>query len=524
MRRARPELAGRPLVVGGTPAEPRRPVLDCCPAARASGVRLGMAVREAQARCPEAAFLPPDEAAAAAMQEHLLDLLARLSPDVEGLRPGLALFAAGGAGRCEPDEAAPARALLAALEAELGAAGRVGIAGGRFCARVAAAYAAPLLVVPPGGERQFLAPLPVAHLPGLEPWHWRLQFLGIRTIGDYAGRLPYADVAVRYGPEAALAHRLARGLDPAPLQPCRPDEPRLAVQRFDPPEARLEPLVFALKRQLDRLCADLADAGRVCAALELRCRCEGAAEAVVAARPAEPTASATRLRDLLRWALERRQGEAARAGRPLFGGGVAEFELRLAELAPARGRPLSLFGGDRAGRQQAVGAAIERLEALLGPEAVRQATLADGRRPEEGFGWAPFRPPLDAPGPPVRRRPAPGKHQAAAGRVRPLPLRPVADGRPAALDGPGAGPHAPAMRLFDPPRPAPVRWREGAISAVAAGRGLEAVLEWSGPWRLEERWWAGSAGRDYYQAATRLGRVYLLFQEGEAWFVQGAFD
>jgi len=127
---------------------------------------------------------------------------------------------------------------------EIGSPARVGLAGTRFCARVAAAYAAPVRVIPPGNEREFLAPLPLSHLPGLATWGWRLQFLGIVTIGDFAA-LPYADVVVRYGQAAAEAHLLARGLDPAPLQPRRPREPVVEVLRFEPPEARLEPLVFA---------------------------------------------------------------------------------------------------------------------------------------------------------------------------------------------------------------------------------------------------------------------------------------
>jgi protein ImuB len=517
-------LAQRPLIVGGTPAEARRTVVAFSAEAKAAGVRLGMALREAQLRCPNAVFLPADEAAEQAAQEQLLALLERFSPNLESVRPGVLLFDAAGLERHYGSEDALAEQVVVAVEHELAAQARVGLAGSRFCARVAAAYGAPVRIIPPDGEREFLAPLPVEHLPGLESWRWRLQFLGVRTIGDYADRLPYNDVVVRYGPAAAQAHLLARGLDPAPLQPQRPLELPTAVQRFEPAEERLEPLVFALKRHLDRLCAELAQAGWLCSLLRLRCRCEGAEDVTLALRPAEPSAAAARLRDLLRWHIERRQLAATQAGGRLFGGGVSQFELQLDGLLPAVGQALDLFSAGRAGKRNVLGA-IERLEALLGPESVRRAAPANGRRPEESFTWAPYRPEaLTSRTPPRRSSPHPPIPPSPSARVQPLPLPVVADGRPSRFDV-TAGAHSPALRLLDPPRLVQVQTQDGALTALNAGRGQEAVAVCAGPWRLDERWWgAGAAVRDYFQVATHPGRVYLLYQEGEAWFAQGVFD
>ncbi|MFI5268908.1 MAG: hypothetical protein ACHQ7M_16145, partial [Chloroflexota bacterium] len=88
-----------------------------------------------------------------------------------------------------------------------------------------------------------------------------------------------------------------------------------------------------------------------------------------------------------------------------------------------------------------------------------------------------------------------------------------------------AGPHAPALRLLDPPNLVQVQTQERRLIALNAGRGQEMVTVCAGPWRLDGRWWgAGAAARDYFQVATRLGHVYLLYQEGEAWFAQGVFD
>ena|GEM_PF-6112678 len=626
---------------------------DLSEGAFAAGVRIGMRIREAQVRCPDAVFLAADESAAAGVQERLLSLLEQFSPDVEDVRPGVALFeatgwevrypseealgleivealrrespaswlgkaaaqepdaapelAVGGESRAGaaahprganlkpsgPDEPPPpgsagappapvmpsagsvaskgptarrggepggrdARAPLPPIgtsqhptSTPIGGRGpreagrvlppygdhppvaasnprgvqvRVGVAGTRFCARVAAAYARPVLVIAPDGERAFLAPLPVTHLPGLERWYWRLQFLGIRTIGDYAARLPYNDVLVRYGPEAAQAHVLARGLDPSPLQPRRLRELPTAVHCFEPAEERLEPLVFALKRRLDEMCAGLEEAGWGCGLVRLDCTCEAGEDVRLLGRPAEPTASPARLIDLLRWQIERRQEEAQQANKSIFDGGVTRFTLQLDQLAPAAGQALSLFSGGRAGKHNVI-AAIERLETLLGPGSVRQAVLTSDRRPEEAFTWAPYRPALAPPGGKRAGRSAsrPARVTAAA-RVQPAPLATVADGRPSLLDGNGKAAHIPAMRLLDPARPAVVKERDGAITAIAVGRGSEAVVDCTGPWRLAERWWQQASGREYFQLYTRLGRVYLLYQETGAWFLQGVFD
>ncbi|MGI8916133.1 MAG: DNA polymerase Y family protein [Chloroflexota bacterium] len=531
LRRARPELQRRSLIVGGAPAEGRRTVVAFSAEAKAAGVRLGMLLREAQLRCPDAVFLPADEEAEQVAQEQLLELLERFSPNLENIRPGVLLFDAAGLERQHASEDTLAAAIIRAVENELAAQPHVGLAGTRFCARVAAAYGAPVRMIPPGGERAFLAPLPVEHLPDLEPWRWRLQFLGIRTIGDFATRLPYNDVVVRYGPAAAQAHLLARGLDPTPLRPLRDREAPTAVQRFEPPEERLEPLVFTLKRHLDRLCAELTGEGWLCSLLRLHCRCDGAEDVTFSLRPAEPSATAGRLRDLLRWNIERRLLAAEQAGGRLFGRGITQFELQLDGLLPAVGQALDLFSAGRAGKRNVLGA-IERLEALLGAESVRRAIPAAGRRPEESFTWAPYRPAVltarktaprsrRAPSSPPSVPPAP---TAAAARVQPLPLPVVADGRPSRFDA-TAGRHPPALRLFDPPILVQVHERDGTLTTINAGRGPEAIALQAGPWRLDERWWgAGAAARDYFQVATRQSHVYLLFREGESWFAQGAFD
>src|SRR6187397_2937317 len=83
--RRRPELAGRPVVVGGDgdPTRPRQVVATASYEARAFGVRSGMPLAAAARRCPEAVFLPSDRAAYDAASAEVMATLRSLPVVVE---------------------------------------------------------------------------------------------------------------------------------------------------------------------------------------------------------------------------------------------------------------------------------------------------------------------------------------------------------------------------------------------------------------------------------------------------------
>ncbi|MFN8556816.1 MAG: hypothetical protein U0531_05510 [Dehalococcoidia bacterium] len=88
---ARPELRGRPVVLGGAPEE-RQAVVECSPEAERAGVLPGMSLREARSRCPDALFLESYPAVYADLFERMLDALERVSPIVEGPSLGCAFL------------------------------------------------------------------------------------------------------------------------------------------------------------------------------------------------------------------------------------------------------------------------------------------------------------------------------------------------------------------------------------------------------------------------------------------------
>jgi DNA polymerase-4 len=85
--RRRPELAGRPVVVGGDgdPGRPRQVVATASYEARAFGVHSGMPLVEARRRCPDAVFLPSDRAAYDEASDEVMAVLRSFGAPVEVL-------------------------------------------------------------------------------------------------------------------------------------------------------------------------------------------------------------------------------------------------------------------------------------------------------------------------------------------------------------------------------------------------------------------------------------------------------
>lgn len=256
------QLAG-PLALA--PEAGREPMVgEVSAAAEAFGVRAGMRLGEALARCPELKLVPPDPAGVADAQEALLRSLEAIGAAVEGGRPGLAFFDAHALRHIHPDVVAEARRAAAKPA-------RVGAGPTRFVALAAASRARPRRTeaVQADRARAYLAPLPVALLRTLaegcetdapllvlpEP----LERLGISTLGDLA-KLPRAAVADRFGAPGLRAHDLARGKD-VPLRTRTPLE-RLE-ERLDLPEAASGPqLEQGLGLLIDRLLARSERRGR----------------------------------------------------------------------------------------------------------------------------------------------------------------------------------------------------------------------------------------------------------------------
>ena len=486
-------LANVPVIVADK--RERGHAIAVCPQAYELGARVGMTLVQAAAAAREAAVVVDDPGRGRALWERVLDALDAASPLVEDGGDGIAYLEMRGIPGSEHAWLASVRDALASDAQCTALPISAGFATNKFAAHMAA-LAGDGTIVRIGEERSFVAPLPLRVL-GLDPAMLeRLELLGIRNLGTLAA-LPHGPFVRRFGPESAGWHARADGADDTPVVPRAR---RIAIERklFGEGTAeREEQLLFALRTLVSRVSDDIAYAGKRCGALELELECEDGDRIALSTTLAQPTAQSTTLFDLMRARLE---GTVLQS--PVIG-------LRLlAQRLEEGGTELSLFAGSDPD-PEVVGIALARLEAALGPSAVRRAAVAAGYRYEaraayEAFAGDAFtRAPRISFAPPI----ALSEIGTLAYRIlapRAIDVR-VLRGRPAIVTLPGAGPSN--------------------------------VIDVAGPWRVDEAWWAEVLARnregdadgrpitsDAYDVLLEDGALVRIVDERGVWFLCGSYD
>ena len=226
-----PALDGLPLVLTA-PSMTRPLVADASPEAAERGIRVGMPLREVNALCPQAVFVPANPVRDALAFERILSQLETVSPALEPVEPGRCYVDLAGLDRHYPSPEAMAEALLACISPILRP--RAGLAPTRFTAWVAARMASPGTVrtIPSDEVETTLGPLPAAWLPLDPSTLLKLDRLGLRTLAEIRA-LPATALQARFGPAGREAHACASGQDEARVYPRKVVESvreRLCVQ------------------------------------------------------------------------------------------------------------------------------------------------------------------------------------------------------------------------------------------------------------------------------------------------------
>ncbi|MCA1666896.1 MAG: DNA polymerase IV [Thermomicrobia bacterium] len=214
----RPELVGLPVIVGGRKGG-RGVVCAASYPARPAGVRSGMSIAEAERRCPHAIFLPVDGAYYGDLARRFRAILLRYSPLVQMTGPDEAAIDVTGMERVTGPPELIALDIRRRVREELSLIVSIGLATGRTTAKIAAKSAKPdgFRAISPGKEAAFLAPLPVAAMPGIGPATERaLHAIAVRTLGELA-RMPDVQLRALFGDPGPALARHARGEDDTPL-------------------------------------------------------------------------------------------------------------------------------------------------------------------------------------------------------------------------------------------------------------------------------------------------------------------
>jgi protein ImuB len=488
LERCEPALRERPLAAV-TGAPPATRVVEANTQGRAAGIRPGLSDAEALVRCPMLVRRSVSPEAEAAARHALLDACLAVSPRIEDVAPGCVHVDLAGLTRLFGDDETLGRRLrrqarLVGLDA------RVGIAGSRAAAGVAARVGPALHVIAPGGERAALATISLTALEWPEGLTATFRRWGLTTLGGLAA-LPRDGVGARLGKSGLAAHDLASGIDRGPFRPWTPPASWEEAQGLDWEIVTLPALIPVLERVLERLCVRLATAHVAIDVLDLRLALATGGHHTCAMSLAAPLTDAAPLVALLALELERQPPTAAITG-------VAVS----ARVVPRRAAVAQLWHPPPPAPRD-LAAVLARLTLLVGGANVGAPVVLDSHRPD-AYALTPFDP------------------------TAPASLADTAD-EPASAPAHGerriAGPLA--LRRLRPPRRVTVETREDRPASVRISNDATEVVTCAGPWRASGQWWDTDAwARDEWDIALADGTLWRLSHDRltKAWFLDALYD
>lgn len=209
-----PGLKGKPVIVGGRP-DRRGVVASASYEARRFGIHAAMPLATAYRLCPLAIFIEGSFSKYRDASQRFMAILADFTPFLEPMGLDEAYLDVTGFESLYGSIHQMALNIKQRTKDELGLCASAGVAGSKVVAKIASDLSKPdgLLEVADGDERSFLAPLPVAKLPGIGKKTERvLQGLGIGTIGKLS-MTPLRVLKSHFGASGELLHHHASGID-----------------------------------------------------------------------------------------------------------------------------------------------------------------------------------------------------------------------------------------------------------------------------------------------------------------------
>ena len=216
----KPELKGKAVVVGGKP-DRRGVVASASYEARAFGLHAGMPLITARRLCPQAIFIEGSFIKYREASQRFMAILADFSPYLEPVSLDEAYLDVTGFEFIHGSIYQMAINIKQRIKDELSLSASAGIASNKVVAKIAAEQSKPdgLLEIANGEEHSFLAPLPIAKLPGIgKKTEGILNGLGVNTIGQLAN-MPLSTLKVKLGVFGELLHRHANGIDDRNVEP-----------------------------------------------------------------------------------------------------------------------------------------------------------------------------------------------------------------------------------------------------------------------------------------------------------------
>ncbi|HQP31976.1 MAG TPA: DNA polymerase IV [Deltaproteobacteria bacterium] len=219
-QRDRPELKGRPVIVGGRPGE-RGVVAACSYEARRYGIHSAMSSSLAKRLCPQAVFLPPRFEAYTEASEQIRAIFHEYTDLVEPLSLDEAYLDVTVNKKGLSSASQAAREILERIKAVTGLSASAGVSYNKFLAKVASDFRKPggLTVITPEKATAFIDALPVGKFFGVgKVTARRMLELGIRTGADLK-RFGEEGLIRCFGRSGSFFYHMAHGEDPRPVEP-----------------------------------------------------------------------------------------------------------------------------------------------------------------------------------------------------------------------------------------------------------------------------------------------------------------
>jgi DNA polymerase-4 len=370
-QRDRPELRGRPVIVGAEPSG-RGVVSAASYEARVYGVRSAMPISKAARLCPHGAFLPVDMEKYQRVSVEIMAILDGFSPLVEPVSVDEAFVDLTGTESLFGPPLEATRAVKARIREETDLTASAGLAPNKFLAKIASDLEKPdgLVVVPAGREAAFLAPLPIGRLWGVgKVMAEALSGLGIVTIGQLQA-MPRDVLVRRFGTHGAGLHDLAFGRDERPVEPHTAPKSMGAEETFEADCRDRARLAAVLRAQAERVARELRAEGLAAARLTLKLRFTDF-HTITRAVTADPTQDGLELYRRAHTLLERETLDQP----------IRLIGLSASMLGPGAAGQLSLLDPD-ALRRERLARVVDGLGKRFGDDVLRPASTVRREPPD----------------------------------------------------------------------------------------------------------------------------------------------
>jgi DNA polymerase-4 len=222
-QRDHPEYRCKPVVVGSDPKEGkgRGIVSTCSYEARRFGVHSAQPISRAWRLCPHAIYVRPDMNKYERVSRRIMGIFLEFTDILEQVSIDEAFLDVTGSRRLLGSGSEIAAKIKRRIQAELHLTASVGVAANKFVAKIASDLEKPdgLVLVEPGHEKEFLAPLPIGRLWGVgQKTETLLKQMGLERIGQLS-ELRQSELAGRFGKTGAHLWRLAQGIDDRSVVP-----------------------------------------------------------------------------------------------------------------------------------------------------------------------------------------------------------------------------------------------------------------------------------------------------------------